>query len=130
MANILAKIKKDMKPKKSNKMAEPDCGNKKVRCKTLVIHGEKYRTTYTKKYENRKKWEKPNLKKVISYIPGTITKLFVEKGKTVKKGDKMMVLEAMKMQNTLSFPLTGEIKTVHVKLGDKVPKNFVLVEYK
>ena len=130
MANILTKTKKSSQTDKSNKTTEPDCGDKKVRCKTLVIHGEKYRTTYTKKFENRKKWEKPNVKKVLSYIPGTVTKLFVENGKSVKKGDKMLVLEAMKMQNTINFPLTGEIKNVHVKLGDKVPKNFVLVEYK
>ena len=130
---MAVKLQENTKSKQADlksKSVEPDCGNKKVRCKTLVIHGEKYRTTFTKKFETRKKWEKPNAKKVLSYIPGTITKVFVEDGKAVKKGDRMLVLEAMKMQNTINYPMSGEIKNVHVKVGDKIPKNFVLVEYK
>ena len=130
MANTLQVKNKSKQTDNQNNSVEADCGNKKVRCKTLVIQGEKYRTTYTKKFENRKNWEKPDVKKVLSYIPGTITKLFVENGKSVKKGEKMLVLEAMKMQNTINFPLSGKIKAVNVKVGDKIPKNFVLVEYK
>jgi biotin carboxyl carrier protein len=130
MIKKLNKHTKSNHPEDHTKSVDLDCGNKKVRCKTLVIHGEKYRTTYTKKFENRKNWEKPDVKKVLSYIPGTVTKLFVEDGKTVKKGEKMMVLEAMKMQNTINYPISGEIKNVNVKVGDRIPKNFVLVEYK
>ena len=129
MIKRLSKHTKSKHSKELIKSEEPECGNKKVRCKTLIIHGEKYRTTYTKKFENRQKWEKPDAKKVLSYIPGTITKLFVEDGKTVKKGEKMLVLEAMKMQNTISYPLSGKIKNVNVKVGDRIPKNFLLVEY-
>ncbi len=129
--NLVISKKPDRADNKSNS-PEPDCGNKnkKVRCKTLIIHGEKYRTTFTKKFQSRKKWEKPDVKKVMSYIPGTVTKVFVEKGKTVKKGDKMLILEAMKMRNTINYPMSGEIKKVNVKTGDIVPKNYILIEYK
>lgn len=112
-----------------NKATEPNCGNKKVRCKTLIIHGEKYRTTYTKKFANRKKWQKPNEKEIISYIPGTIGKIYAKEGAKVKKGQKILVLEAMKMQNTLEFPMNGVVKKINVKQGDTVPKGFLMVEY-
>jgi biotin carboxyl carrier protein len=103
--------------------------NKKVRYKSLVIDNEKYRTTYTRKFENRKNWIKPDEKKIISFIPCTIIKVFVNEGQEVKKNDEMLVLEAMKMQNTLYFPASGIIRKVHVKAGDKIPKGFLIVEY-
>jgi biotin carboxyl carrier protein len=107
-----------------------DCDKNILNWKTLIIHGEQYRTTFTKKYENRKKWVKPNKKHVISYIPGTITELLVKEGQTVRKGENMLLLEAMKMLNLVSFPLSGQIKKVNVKVGDRIPKGFLMVEYK
>jgi biotin carboxyl carrier protein len=105
------------------------CGNKKAGCKFIIVHGEKYKTNFTRKYENRKKWVKPNEKHVISFIPGTITEIFVKEGQTTRKGEKMLLLDAMKMLNTILFPLTGKIKKVNVKVGDKIPKGFLMVEY-
>lgn len=103
--------------------------NNKTRYKSLVIDNEKYRTTYTGKFENRKKWIEPDEKKIFSFIPCTIIKVFVKEGQQVKKNDEMLILEAMKMQNTLYFPASGKIKKVNVKEGDKVPKGFLIAEY-
>ena len=46
-----------------------------------------------------------------------------------KKGDPLVVLEAMKMENIIKSPIDGKIDTVMVQKGDKVEKNSVLVEF-
>ncbi len=88
----------------------------------------KYRTLVTKKFLNRKKYEAPNIKNVVSYIPGTIIKVTAKRGKKLKKGDMLLILEAMKMRNRITMPIDGKIKAVHVKAGEKIPKDFLMVE--
>jgi biotin carboxyl carrier protein len=105
-----------------------DCGNGKLRCKSLVIDGTKYRTRLNQKFENRSSWEYPNPKKIFSAIPGTIIKIAVEAGQEVKAGDSMLTLEAMKMRNRIFFHTGGTVKKVYVKEGEKVPKDFLMVE--
>lgn len=112
---------------KKSAISEPDCD--KIRCKTLIIQGEKYRTLYTEKFKKRKKWQKPEPNKVLSVLPGTVVEVFVKEGDSVKKDDTMMIIEAMKMQNTYYFPHSGKIKHVNLKVGDKIPRGFVMVEY-
>ncbi|MBN2611907.1 MAG: acetyl-CoA carboxylase biotin carboxyl carrier protein subunit [Bacteroidales bacterium] len=97
--------------------------------KTLMIHGEQYKTLYTNKFENRKTWAKPDARKIFSILPGTVLKVSHNAGDTVEKGELMMVLEAMKMQNTYYYPFSGKIKEMYVKPGDKVPKGFLMLEY-
>ena len=101
----------------------------KVKLKTLVVNGEKYRTAYTAKYANRKKWIRPDDKRVISFIPCTIIKVFVSAGQKVDRNDEIVVMEAMKMQNTIHSPVSGIVKNVNIKAGDKVPKGYVMIEY-
>jgi biotin carboxyl carrier protein len=104
-------------------------GNKKVRYKTLIIHGGKYRTTFTRKFENRKAWQKPNEKKILSHIPGTIKEIYIKEGDRVMKGDNLLVLEAMKMLNTIVVPHDGKIKKIHVTKGGKIAKGYVMAEF-
>lgn len=122
-------LKKSKKLKKENVLVKDNCKDKKVRCKTLIIHGGRYRTTFTSKFENRKVWRKPDQNQIISYIPGTINELFIREGDIVKMGDKILILEAMKMFNTITAPHNALIKKIHVAVGDKVPKGFILVEF-
>ena len=89
-----------------------------------------YRTTVTKKFAARKPYEAPKPKKIIAFIPCTIMKVFVKDGAKVKKGDVLLILQAMKMDNHLLASRTGVIKKVYVKTGDLVPKNHLLVEIK
>ncbi len=100
-----------------------------IKLKTLIVDGERYRTSLNRKFENRKKWAKPDSKSVISFIPCTIIKVFASEGQRVTKDDEMVVIEAMKMQNTIYFPMDGKVKRVNVKTGDKIPKGFIMVEY-
>jgi biotin carboxyl carrier protein len=62
-------------------------------------------------------------------MPGLIIDLKVKVGDSVKAGDPLLILEAMKMENMLKSPGDGVVKTVKVKKGDAVEKNQVLIEF-
>ncbi len=109
-------------------MKSTDCEGKKIRCRSLCIDGTKYRTTLHRKYEKRGPWIKQEKNKVYSFIPGTILKVFVKEGQCVKKGDNLLILEAMKMQNLFKSPVEGIVKSINVREGVKVPKGKLMVE--
>ncbi len=60
-------------------------------------------------------------------MPGMVLQVMVENGQQIKKGDSIVVLEAMKMENILKSPVDGIIRKIHVSIGDKVEKNQVMV---
>lgn len=60
-------------------------------------------------------------------MPGLVLKVLVEKGTEFKKGDPVLVLEAMKMENVLKAPADGIVQAIEVKAGDKVEKNQVMI---
>lgn len=62
-------------------------------------------------------------------MPGLIIDLRVEAGQTVKAGDPLLVLEAMKMENVIKAPGEGIVKQLKIKKGDSVEKNQVLIEF-
>ncbi|MBC2716816.1 MAG: pyruvate carboxylase subunit B [Desulfobacteraceae bacterium] len=59
-------------------------------------------------------------------MPGMIVSYAKEVGDSVEKGDPVVVLEAMKMENSLPAPVSGTIKSINFKSGDSVSKNDVL----
>ena len=65
--------------------------------------------------------------KVLAPLPGTITELKVNVGDTVKTGDTVVVLEAMKMQNNIEAECDGTITSVLVARGDTVMEGAALV---
>lgn len=101
---------------------------KKPRLKSLGIEGTRYKTNFTKKFENRQKWEPIDDRRLITFLPGVILKVKVKKGQKVKKGDSMVILEAMKMQNKITIHKDGVIKNIHVKEGQRVMKGMLLME--
>jgi methylmalonyl-CoA carboxyltransferase small subunit len=64
-----------------------------------------------------------------SPVMGLVIKLNVETGQAVEAGALILVLEAMKMETHLTAPRAGKIKNVHVKPGDPVKVDQVLVEF-
>lgn len=93
----------------------------------VFAEGRKYKTLYTKKFIERKKWVAPDPNILRSLIPGVVESVAVKAGQRVKKGEKLMTYEAMKMKNIISAPFDGKIKSVEVKEGDKLPKGATLI---
>ena len=60
-------------------------------------------------------------------MPGTILALNVEPGESVSKGDSLLILEAMKMENVIKSVGDGTISSIHVKQGENVEKNQLLI---
>lgn len=96
--------------------------------KSIIIDNVKYKTRLTRKYNARKSYSPALPGNIFSFIPGTILKVSVKNGDKVKKGDKILELDAMKMSNNITAPIDGVIHQVYVKQGDLVPKNCLLVE--
>lgn len=60
-------------------------------------------------------------------LPGVILDVFVKEGDTVKIGQKILLLEAMKMENNIEADKDGVIKSIQVKKGDSVQEGDVLM---
>lgn len=60
-------------------------------------------------------------------IPGLITSVFVEPGRKIRKGDKVAILEAMKMENEILSLASGTVQSVAVSPGQSVEKDALLV---
>ena len=87
-----------------------------------------YKTELTEKYKNRKPWAPSDNRKITAFLPGTVTHVLINKGDTVTEGQTVIRFEAMKMINNVQTPVAGKVKDVYVRVGDKFPKGFVLVE--
>lgn len=61
-------------------------------------------------------------------MPGLVIKIPVSIGDEVKKGDNIIIIEAMKMENAISSPISGVIKTINATEGKSVEKAELLIE--
>lgn len=62
-------------------------------------------------------------------MPGLILEINVSVGQEVKEGDNLLILEAMKMENSFASPRDGIIKSIAVAKGDAVDKGQLLIEF-
>ncbi len=62
-------------------------------------------------------------------MPGLVLSVLVAEGDKVMKGDSLLVLEAMKMENMIKSPTDGVIKKIAIKQGDKVEKNQEVITF-
>lgn len=67
---------------------------------------------------------------IVSPMPGKVIKINVEEGQDVKKGDVLMVVEAMKMENNITSTKDGNIEKINVKVGEMVDGSIELVGLK
>lgn len=61
-------------------------------------------------------------------MPGTVLKVVVSKGSPIKRGDHLLITEAMKMETTVQAPKDGVVKEVHVKAGAAISTGDLLIE--
>ena len=69
------------------------------------------------------------LKEIKAPMPGLILEMKVKPGDVVKKGDIVLILEAMKMENIIKSPGDGVVKAIKVELKQSVEKNQVLIQF-
>jgi len=72
--------------------------------------------------------EKKGAGVVKSPLPGTILQVLVREGDSVKVGDKLLVLEAMKMENNVNAGKAGVVRSIRVHNGDSVLEGDLLLE--
>ena len=66
---------------------------------------------------------------LLAPMPGLIVDIMVKAGSKIQKGDGLLVLEAMKMENSLTASRDGVVKSVLVNISDAVDKGKVLIEF-
>ena len=72
--------------------------------------------------------QKHNEGSLVAPMPGTIIEILVKKGQRVRKGQSLMVMEAMKMEHKIQSPKDGEVLSISNEVGQKVEMGAVLVE--
>ncbi len=82
-------------------------------------------TTVTK---TSKPGEKKGVGRIKAPLPGTILEIKIKVGDKVKLGDKLLVMEAMKMENNINADKEGVVSAVKFNVGDSVLEGDVLVE--
>lgn len=71
----------------------------------------------------------PKIDQLRAPMPGLILEIMVNKGDEVKKGDSLLILEAMKMENVIRAPGDGKIKDIKVSQSEGVERNQVLIQF-
>ncbi|KAL6264081.1 hypothetical protein P5V15_004160 [Pogonomyrmex californicus] len=87
----------------------------------LVIPTPKFVNAITRQVEQ-------NPYTALSPMPGLVDKIFVNKGDTVKKGDSLLVIIAMKMEHIIKASIDGTVEDVLCSIGDNVAKNKLLIK--
>ncbi|WP_394219819.1 pyruvate carboxylase [Halobacillus trueperi] len=79
--------------------------------------------------QQRPKADKANSKHIGATMPGTVIKVLSNKGEEVKKGDHLMITEAMKMETTVQAPFDGVIKAIYVENNEAIHVGDLLIEF-
>ncbi|MGK7393511.1 MAG: biotin/lipoyl-containing protein [Candidatus Cyclobacteriaceae bacterium M3_2C_046] len=86
------------------------------------------RSSVSPKTEKKPITASTGLTKTEAPLPGTIFQIKAKEGDVVKKGDVLMIMEAMKMENNILAEVDGTVKSIKVKEGDAVLQGDVLAE--
>ena len=76
------------------------------------------------------KADSSNVSHIAATMPGTVLKVAVSKGAKVKRGQHLIITEAMKMETTIQAPYDGVIKEIHVTAGESISTGDLLIELK
>ena len=68
------------------------------------------------------------IKEIKAPMPGKVIDIMIKEGEEVKKGDSLLILEAMKMENVIKAPHDLKIKSTKVEIGQAVEKGAVLIK--
>lgn len=102
---------------------------------TFSINGNHYSVQIKDQYDEllqRLGMDSVNSKKINELkapMPGLVTGIHIEEGQKIMKGDVLLTLEAMKMENTLKAAADAQVKKIVVKKGSAVEKNEILIYF-
>lgn len=100
----------------------------------LRINGTKYTVNVADRYERLIQQlglsvgSAPKMNTVKAPMPGLVLNILVEAGQMVQKGDPLLLLEAMKMENVIKAAGDGQVKSIAVEKGAAVDKGQLLLE--
>ncbi len=66
--------------------------------------------------------------KITAPMPGTVLRTYCSVGQSIKKGDTLLVLEAMKMENEIHSPADGKVEEIKISKGQSVDAGDLLVQ--
>ncbi len=101
---------------------------------TIRVNGNKYTVTIRDKYDEllhqlgMDKMLTAKVNDLKAPMPGLVLDVLVSEGQLIKKGENLVVLEAMKMENNLKAVNEATVKKICVVKGDRVEKNEILIE--
>lgn len=99
------------------------------------VNGNKYTVHLKDKYDTLLKElgmenaTASSVKDIKAPMPGLVLDVRAKEGDVIKKGDALVVLQAMKMENILKSPVDAIVKKIHVKKDDAIEKNQILVSF-
>lgn len=76
----------------------------------------------------KRKADPTNANQIGATMPGTVLQVAISKGSPVKRGEHLLITEAMKMETTVQAPKDGIIKEIHVSAGDAISTGDLLIE--
>ena len=109
--------------------------NKEKKTFVIRVNGNKYTVQIKDKYDSLLKelgiegGSSAMVKEMKAPMPGLVVDVRVQEGSEVKKGDALVVLQAMKMENIIKSPTEGNIRKVHIKKGDAIEKNQLMISF-
>jgi len=109
--------------------------NKEEKTMTIRVNGNDYEISIKDKYDlllqqlGISAKSSAAVQSIKAPMPGLIINISVEVGTEVKKGDALLILEAMKMENVIKSPRDGKVKKINVSLKQPVEKNQVILEF-
>lgn len=101
----------------------------------IRVNGNKYTVQLKDKYDDLLKElgidnvSAKKVKEMKAPMPGLVVDIRVNEGDEIKKGDALVVLQAMKMENILKSPTDAIIKKIHIKKDNTIEKNQVLISF-
>lgn len=109
--------------------------NEETKTVTLLYNGQKYQVKLIEPLDDLLKSMglenalTPKVSDLKAPMPGLVLQILVEPGQEIKKGDKILILEAMKMENAIKAPADAIVAQIHINPGTAVDKNQLLITF-
>lgn len=106
----------------------------KTKTMTVQVNGNKYQLSIEDEYDQLVKKmglsvaNQQKIKEIKAPMPGLVLDILIEPGQAVNKGDALLILEAMKMENVLKSAGEGVVKSIEIEKGDAVDKGQIMIE--